>query len=34
MSEHILPAVGGIRLSALTAGNVERMLAGMVTKRP
>jgi len=34
MRQHVIPALGGMRLASLTAGDVERMLAGMVTLRP
>ena len=33
MRTHVLPAVGNMRLSRLTAGDVEAMLAGMVRVR-
>lgn len=33
MTQHVLPELGGMRLAAVTAGDVERMLAGMTRKR-
>jgi hypothetical protein len=33
MRIHVLPAVGGVRLSRLSPGDVERLLAGMVRQR-
>jgi integrase len=33
MRQHVIPTLGGMRLANLSAGHVERMLAGMVTQR-